>query len=134
MHTLKRFINHTGMIYQSILKYTDFYYRRAQCNTSAYGITYGFSQGVLFLAFVITFGFGAYQVTRQPGHIAYESFRDVFTVFIAIIFGAFGTGQASSFAPNYAKAKQSANRIFALLDREPVIDGYSEEGLKPVSG
>ena len=54
-------------------------------------------------------------------------------MFIAIIFGSFGAGAASSFAPNYAKAKQSANRIFALLDREPVIDGYSEEGLKPVS-
>ena len=39
----------------------------------------------------------------------------------------------SAFAPNYAKAKQSANRIFALLDREPVVDGYSEDGLKPVS-
>ena len=82
----------------------------------------------------MAFGFGAYQVTRQPGHIAHEGFSDVFTVFLAIIFGSIGAGQASSFAPNYAKAKQSANRIFALLDREPVIDGYSEEGLKPVSG
>ena len=109
-------------------------FRRAQCNTSVYGASYGFSQGIQFLGFAIAFGFGAYQVTRQPGHIAHESFSDVFTVFMAVIFGSIGAGQASSFAPNYAKAKLSANRIFALLDREPIIDGYSEEGLKPVSG
>ena len=42
-------------------------------------------------------------------------------------------GQASSFAPDYTKAKVSAARIFAMLDREPDIDSYSEEGDKPVS-
>ena len=85
------------------------------------------------MGFILTFGFGAYQVTRPPGHIAHESFSDLLTVLMAVIFGAVGAGQASSFAPNYTKAKQSANRIFALLDREPVVDGYSEDGLKPVS-
>ena len=42
-------------------------------------------------------------------------------------------GQAGAFAPNYAKAKISANRIFALLDRRPAIDSYSEDGSKLVS-
>ena len=70
----------------------------------------------------------------QPSdHIAHEDFEDVFVAFMAVIFGAFGVGQASSFAPNYAKAKLSANRIYALVDRKPEIDGYSEDGLKPVS-
>ena len=71
----------------------------------------------------------------QPvGSVAHEEFQDVFVAFMAVIFGAFGVGQASSFAPNYAKAKLSANRIYSLLDREPEIDGYSTDGLKPVSG
>ena len=42
-------------------------------------------------------------------------------------------GQASHFAPDYGKAKTSANRIYALLDREPAIDAMSEEGTNPVS-
>ncbi len=41
-------------------------------------------------------------------------------------------GQASSFAPDYGKAKQSAARIFALLDSQPSIDTTSNEGDKPV--
>ncbi|XP_003391671.2 PREDICTED: phosphatidylcholine translocator ABCB4-like, partial [Amphimedon queenslandica] len=106
-------------------------YKRALIKSPVLGAAYGFSQGVLYLGYVVTFGFGAYQVTRQPGDIAHSTFSNIFVVFTAVIFGALGAGQASSFAPDYAKAKQSANRIFALLDREPAIDGYSEDGLKP---
>ncbi len=42
-------------------------------------------------------------------------------------------GQASSFAPDYGKAKQSAARIFALLDSQPSINTESDMGSKPVS-
>lgn len=42
-------------------------------------------------------------------------------------------GQIAGFAPNYIKAKISAARIFALLDRVPLIDSYSTEGEKIVS-
>ena len=54
-------------------------------------------------------------------------------VFSAIIFGAMAAGQASSFAPDYGKAKTAAARLFVLFDRVPEIDSSSEEGLKPVS-
>lgn len=52
---------------------------------------------------------------------------------LAVVYGAFGVGQASSFAPDYNEAKRAANRIFALLDSQPDIDGLSDSGLKPVS-
>ena len=42
-------------------------------------------------------------------------------------------GQATQFAPDYAKAKASIGRVFKLLDSHPSIDIYSEEGAKPVS-
>ena len=42
-------------------------------------------------------------------------------------------GNAASFAPDYGKGKQAAGRIFQLVDREPAIDAYSEEGTKLVS-
>ena len=81
--------------------------------------------------YAIVFRFGAWQVTLPLDHVAHSSFDKVFVAFSALIFGAAGAGQAGAFAPNYAKAKLSANRIFFLLDRVPEIDGYSEEGEKP---
>ena len=109
-------------------------YRRAvSIHPPVYGITYGFSQGIIFFLFAIIFRFGAFLTDLPTDHLLYEPFSDVFRVFFAIIFGAFAIGQASAFAPNYSKAKISANRIFFLLDRKPIIDNYSEDGEKLVS-
>ena len=102
-------------------------------NTVVYGLTYAFSQCVIYLMYAAVFRFGAFQVTQEPGSVAHVSFEAVFVAFMALIFGAVGAGQAGAFAPNYAKAKLSANRIFFLLDRTPVIDGYSEDGERLVS-
>ena len=110
-----------------------FFCRRALCSASVIGMTYGFSQGTLHLSYILTFGFGAWQLIQPPDSVFNEQFRDVFIVFSAIIFGALGIGGAVSFAPSYAKAKMSANRIFSLLDRQPEIDGYSEKGAVLVS-
>ena len=98
-----------------------------------YGITYAFSQGILFFLFAVIFRFGAFLANLPVDHLVYEPFADVFRVFFAIIFGAFAIGEAFAFAPNYSKAKISANRIFFLLNRVPVIDNYSEDGEKLVS-
>ena len=81
----------------------------------------------------VVFRFGAFLVTQPVGSILHVEFNDVFRVFFALVFGALAVGQAGSFAPDYKKAKLSANRIFELLDRKPVIDGESEEGSKLVS-
>ena len=88
---------------------------------------------MIFFLFAIVFRFGAFLVTLPADHVLHEEFIDIFTVSIVIIFGTLAIGQASAFAPNYAKAKLSANRIFFLLDRQPVIDNYSEDGEKLVS-
>ena len=39
-------------------------------------------------------------------------------------------GRASSYTPDYAKAKISAARFFQLLDQVPKIDVYSDKGEK----
>lgn len=54
-------------------------------------------------------------------------------MFSAIVFGSMAMGESSAFAPDAGKAKKSASLIFKLLDREPKIDPYSEEGIKVVS-
>ena len=45
-----------------------------------------------------------------------------------MVFGGTALGRASNYAPDYAKARTSAARIFELFDREPAIDSYSTEG------
>ena len=49
-----------------------------------------------------------------------------------MLFGILAASEANTYAPNYAKARLSAKRIFALVDLLPSIDSYSEEGDKPV--
>ena len=108
-------------------------HRKSLRSSVVYGLTYGFSQGVLYVGYVITFRFGAFLVTRPPDHFLYTVFNNIFIVFLALVFGAMAAGQAGAFAPNYAKARLSANRIFALLNRIPETSTYcSEEGIAPV--
>ncbi|XP_054420068.1 phosphatidylcholine translocator ABCB4 isoform X2 [Pteronotus mesoamericanus] len=60
-----------------------------------------------------------------------EKLYGAYRVFSAIVFGAVALGHASSFAPDYAKAKLSAAHLFMLFERQPLIDSYSEDGLRP---
>ena len=94
---------------------------------------YGISQGVLILGYVVTFRFGLYQVTLPEDHLLYTSFADMFRIFVALIIVCINIGMSTSLAPDYAKAKVSARRIFSLLDRKPKPDVYSEDGVKLVS-
>ena len=72
-------------------------------------------------------------MTLPTNHVLHLNFNDIFVVLFALVFGALAAGQAGAFAPNYATARLSANRIFALLNRIPATSVYcSEEGLKPV--
>ena len=105
--------------------------RKALLNAFVHGVTYAISQSTIFLMYGVIFRFGAFQVVTTS--IAHADFDSVFVAFTALVFGAIGAGQAGAFAPNYAKAKLSANRIFFLLDKIPLIDGYSADGIKPVS-
>ena len=41
-------------------------------------------------------------------------------------------GQNSTFAPDFAEAKVSAQRMFKLFDTKPSIDAYNEKGISPV--
>ena len=73
------------------------------------------------------------QVTLDTDHPLHANFLDLFKVFIALIFAAVNVGLTSSLAPDYAKAKLAARKIFGVMNRQPKIDGYSEEGTKLVS-
>lgn len=42
-------------------------------------------------------------------------------------------GETLALAPEYSRAKSGAAQLFALLEKKPTIDSYSQEGKKPVS-
>ena len=136
MHDSEKFLDLSQYVHshseQPLSPLPHTYIRRALFNTIIYGLTYAISQSTVYVMYPIIFRFGAFQVLLDPSNVASAQFQDIFRVFFALIFGAVGAGQAGAFAPNYAKARTSANRIFVLLDREPIIDGYSEEGTKLV--
>lgn len=45
--------------------------------------------------------------------------------------GAMNLGASSPFVEALAVAKASANKIFSIINRKPVIDSLNDEGQKP---
>ncbi|CEF61347.1 LP14331p [Strongyloides ratti] len=55
----------------------------------------------------------------------------VFTVFFSVMMGSMALGQAGPQFAVLGTALGCASSLFEIIDREPEIDCYSEEGLKP---
>ncbi|XP_027867445.1 bile salt export pump isoform X1 [Xiphophorus couchianus] len=100
-------------------------YQAALKKANVYGACYGFAQCVVFLTNAASFRFGGYLVEQEGLH-----FSLVFRVISAIVTSGTALGRASSYTPDYAKAKISAARFFQLLDRVPPISVYSNRGEK----
>uniref|UniRef100_A0A3B5A4E6 Bile salt export pump n=1 Tax=Stegastes partitus TaxID=144197 RepID=A0A3B5A4E6_9TELE len=100
-------------------------YHAALKKANVYGACYGFAQCVVFLTNSASYRFGGYLVRQEGLH-----FSLVFRVISAIVTSGTALGRASSYTPDYAKAKISAARFFQLLDRVPQISIYSDKGDK----
>ncbi|XP_035418388.1 ATP-binding cassette sub-family B member 5 [Cygnus atratus] len=100
-------------------------YRDSLTKAPFYGFTYGVAQSANYFVNAAVFRFGAWLIAH-----CLSNFENVFIVFSSVIFAAMNVGQSASLAPDYGKARISAQRIFHLLDRKPQIDSYSEEGEK----
>uniref|UniRef100_A0A4W5JYI3 ATP binding cassette subfamily B member 4 n=1 Tax=Hucho hucho TaxID=62062 RepID=A0A4W5JYI3_9TELE len=98
----------------------------SQKKAHVYGITFSFSQAMIYFAYAGCFRFGAWLI--EEGIMTFEN---VFLVISAVLYGAMAVGEANSFTPNYAKAKISASHLMFLINREPAIDNCSQEGETP---
>ncbi|XP_053452714.1 bile salt export pump isoform X2 [Nycticebus coucang] len=92
---------------------------------NVYGLCFGFSQSVVYIANSASYRYGGYLIPNEGLHFSY-----VFRVISAVMLSATALGRASSYTPSYAKAKIAAARFFQLLDRRPPISVYSSAGEK----
>ncbi|NXR72816.1 MDR1 protein, partial [Pycnonotus jocosus] len=111
--------------YERYVASLDLTYRKSLRKAPFYGFTYGISQSSEYFINAAVFRFGAWLIAN-----CLTNFENVFIVFSSVVFAAMNVGQSASMAPDYGKARTSAQRIFQLLDRKPLIDSYSEQGEK----
>ncbi|KAM6985033.1 bile salt export pump [Aplochiton taeniatus] len=97
-------------------------YESAKKKANVYGICFGFAQCVIFMAYAASFRYGGYLVSTEG-----LQYMIVFRVISAIVISGTALGKASSFTPDYAKAKTAAARLFTMLDRDPKISQTNGE-------
>uniref|UniRef100_A0AAR2JKX7 ATP-binding cassette sub-family B member 5 n=1 Tax=Pygocentrus nattereri TaxID=42514 RepID=A0AAR2JKX7_PYGNA len=101
-------------------------YKNAVKKAHVLGLTFSFSQAMIYFAYAGCFKFGSWLIEQKL-----MDFEAVFLVISAVMYGAMAVGEANSFTPNYAKAKISASHVLMLINRVPDIDNDSEEGENP---
>uniref|UniRef100_A0A672QJA2 ABC-type xenobiotic transporter n=1 Tax=Sinocyclocheilus grahami TaxID=75366 RepID=A0A672QJA2_SINGR len=101
-------------------------YKNAKKKAHVFGLTFSFSQAMIYFAYAGCFKFGSWLIEQKL-----MTFEGVFLVISAVVYGAMAVGEANSFTPNYAKAKVAASHVLMLIDRVPAIDNASEDGDKP---
>ncbi|KAM9346838.1 bile salt export pump [Symphorus nematophorus] len=100
-------------------------YKSAKKRANIYGLCFGFAQCVIFMAYAASFRYGGYLVTSEG-----LQYMLVFRVISAVVISGTALGRASSFTPDYAKAKTAAAQFFKLLDRVPKISISDTDGEK----
>ncbi|XP_032159920.1 ATP-binding cassette sub-family B member 5 [Mustela erminea] len=111
---------------QAYEKTLQIQHRNTLKKAQIFGICYAFSHAFVYFTYAVGFRFGGYLI--QAGRVTPEG---MFVIFTAIAYGAMAIGETLVLAPEYSRAKSGAAHLFALLEKKPTIDSYSQEGKKP---
>lgn len=105
-------------------------------------IFYGFSIGIYYWMYAASFRYGAHLVSQHEmtaldvfrcWRVAFNKHCNAFyRVFFGVNYSTMMLGQATSFFPEYFKAKFAAGLIFKMLNIQPKIDSFGRHGLQPV--
>jgi ATP-binding cassette subfamily B (MDR/TAP) protein 1 len=87
------------------------------------GAALGVSQGAMFLVLAFLFYISGIWISEKK-----ITFEEMFTVLMVIMLSTFAMGMAAQGATDGAKAKLSAQRVFKVIDRKPLIDATSGTG------
>jgi ATP-binding cassette, subfamily B (MDR/TAP), member 1 len=91
--------------------------RQGSIKSHIAGIVFGYSNFVQNVGFAIVFMFGALFIRYTDSEP-----EDTFIAIYAIMFAAWGVGQAQQFAPSAGKAAKAAMRIFSIIDEPSNIN------------
>jgi ABC-type multidrug transport system fused ATPase/permease subunit len=101
-----------------------------KCKAQLQSIFLGITMCLMFCSYCVGFYYGGrlvYEGTILPG--------EIIVVFFSIMMGTMGLSTVATFSTDISKAQGAATQIFALLDREPLIDASEEVGIKqPING
>ncbi|KAM9805144.1 bile salt export pump [Neosynchiropus ocellatus] len=100
-------------------------FQSAKKKALIYGVCFGFSRCVIYMAYAASFRYGGYLVSAEG-----LPYMLVFRVITAVVISGTALGRASSYTPDYAKAKIAAAQLFKLFDRVPKININPDEGEK----
>jgi ATP-binding cassette subfamily B (MDR/TAP) protein 1 len=92
------------------------------------GVLVGIGQFLMFAIYGLIFYAGGRFVDDKL-----MTFKDMMTVMMAIMMAAMTMGQTSAFAPDAAKGRVAASRLFKIIDAPSTIDPLTDAGDKPAS-
>lgn len=81
---------------------------------------------IIYASYGLAFYYGTTLILQGRG-----TSGEVINVFFSILIGAFSLAQLAPNLQAISFAKGAATEIYATIDRIPIIDSASEEGLKP---
>ncbi|XP_048579396.1 ATP-dependent translocase ABCB1 isoform X3 [Nematostella vectensis] len=101
-------------------------HRAAVVRAHLFGAGYGVTEAIMYFCFAACFRYGAHLMVEKE-----MTMEEVMKVVMCIMIAGMVAGELFAFSPDYLKAKVAGARIFKLVDRIPVIDSASDEGLTP---
>jgi len=94
------------------------------------GFVSGLSIGSVMMLMFLTWSLGLWYGSTLVATGEYQT-GTVFTVFFSVIIGAFALGQSTPSLEAIGNAQGAGYKLFDTLNRKPLIDARSEDGLKP---